>query len=164
MSEKRMRDPTSQLEALIEGFLSSGQLEVYENVMWRLRDGYLVATLKVEEPDRQLDVRLELRRNPRISKFSFQFLINSKPAWRYCSDHPHTNPPDCADSPNGHFPSQHKHRWSDLTGDECVYVPEDFTTNPIEDAFYSFCEECGISFHGIWNDPPQVQLGFETVA
>ena len=162
--ERCMRDPTSQLESLIENLFTGGQLELCDNVMWHLRDGYLAASLRVQQPDHQQDLRLELRKNPRITKFSIQFLINSKPARRYCSDHPHTNPPDCVESPNVLFPKEHKHRWSDLTGDECVYVPDDFNTHPIEDAFYSFCEECGITFHGLWNDPPEVQLGFETVA
>ena len=129
-----------------------------------MRDGYLAATLSVQQPDHQQDLRVELRKNPRIAKFSFQFRINSKPARRYCSDLTHTNPPDCAEYPNERFSKEHKHRWSDVTGDECVYVPDDFNAHPIEDAFYSFCEECGIVFHGLWNDPPEVQLGFETIA
>lgn len=164
MGEKRMRDPTRQLESIIDGLLSGGQLEIYANVMWQLRDGYLVATLKAEEPNRQLEVRIELRKNPRITKFSFQLLVNNTPARRYCSRHPHTNPSDCTANPNSHFPEQHKHAWSDATGDECVYLPDDFATNPIEDAFYSFCEECGIAFQGVWNDPPQSQMGLETIA
>ena len=159
-----MRDPNSQIEGLIENRLPSGNLEVFDNVNWQLRDGYLASTLKVLHPDQQQDIRLDLRKNPRISKFSFQLRVSSKPARRFCSDIPHTNPADCVEFPNTRFPHEHKHRWSDLTGDECVYVPEDFDLHPSEDAFFSFCEECRINFHGVWNDPPEVQLGFESIA
>ena len=110
------------------------------------------------------DIRLQASKNPRLSKFSFQLLVRNRPARRFCSQHPHTNPSDCEEMPEEHFHREHKHQWSDLTGDECVYVPTDFTVSPLEEAFYSFCEESGIEFHGIWNDPPLVQFGFETVA
>ena len=159
-----MRDPISHIEALIENLLASGELEIFDKVKWQLRDGYLASTLKVHHLDQQQDIRLDLLKNPRISKFSFQLRVNSKPARRFCSRTAHTNPADCAELPNVKFPHEHKHRWSDLTGDECVYVPEDFNLHPLEDAFFSFCEECGIDFHGVWNDPPEVQLGFESIA
>ena len=164
LDRELMRDPNSHIEALIENLLASGELEIFDNVNWKLRDGYLGTTLTVQHPQQQPDIRLELRKNPRISKFSIQLRVSSKPARRYCSRMPHTNPSDCANFPNMRFVNEHKHKWSDITGDECVYIPEDFNTDPLEEAFLSFCEECGITFHGVWNEPPEVQMGFETIA
>ncbi len=62
------------------------------------------------------------------------------------------------------FDGHHKHKWSDVTGDECVYVLDDISLASMEEAFYGFCEECGVSFNGVWEDPTPVQIGFETIA
>ena len=75
---------------------------------------------------------------------------------------PHTQAPDCPDAPGERILGRHKHRWADLTGDECVYVPDEMTGGLIENSFYEFCAECGITFLGRWNDPP-IQPMFENL-
>jgi hypothetical protein len=57
--------------------------------------------------------------------------------------------------PGERLKGHHKHRWSDVTGDDCAYVPEEMTAGLfVEDSFYEFCAECGITFLGVWRDPP----------
>jgi hypothetical protein len=80
---------------------------------------------------------------------------------RFCSNTTHSNPNDCPEAIL--IQGYHKHRWRDETGDECAYVPEDISLSSMEEAFYDFCAECGVTFNGVWSDPPEVQMGFETV-
>jgi hypothetical protein len=48
-----------------------------------------------------------------------------------------------------------------MTGDDCAYIPDDMTPGLlVENAFYEFCAECGITFLGAWHDPP-IQAPFE---
>ena len=147
-----MREPQSQLEYLFDDLMSSGNLEITTPVLWRQRDGYLTARLPI--PHTTYAIFLDLKKNTRLPRYSFQLVVNGYPARRFCSDQPHTNPRDCADLPTLKARGYHKHRWTDLTGDECVYIPEDMTAASIEVAFDEFCEECGITFGGLWYDPP----------
>ena len=159
----RVRDASSELESIIDLLIGSGLLSLSDSVRWELRDGYLRARLPVAHQDYPEGLRLEILKNPRISKYSFQLMFRGKAARRFCSNHTHQNPVDCPQTPGQEYDGYHKHRWSDTTGDECIYKPTDFALDSIEEAFYAFCDECNIEFNGVWNDPPEIQLGFETL-
>lgn len=111
------------------------------------------ARLRVEYPT-DPGFELMLQQSRVIERYTIQLSYRRKPARRYCAAHVHTNASDCPDMKNERIWGRHKHRWSDLTGDECVYVPEDMQGTLLEECFYEFMEECGITFLGRWNDPP----------
>ncbi|GEM_PF-4248578 len=158
-----MRKMGLQLEALIDSIIDSGKLKSDERVIWKWREGHWKATLKVEHPE-QSGVELVIIMLPLLSRFSVQLNYQGTPARRFCSNSPHTMPHDCLEHPGERLFGYHKHRWSDQTGDECCYVPDDMSVISIEQAFYDFCSECGIIFDGVWSDPPPTQIGFETIA
>lgn len=162
------RDQSSELEALIDSVIDSGDLTITEAVVWKVSEAYLKARVPVAHPDHR-DWRMELHKNPRLPRFVFSLLYAGKPARRFCSHSWHRNPLDCTDwgnvKPGERVFGYHKHRWSDAAGDECVYIPDDMNNAvSIEEAFYDFCNECGVTFNGLWADPPPGSVGFEVIA
>ncbi|MBI5283551.1 MAG: hypothetical protein HY874_00510 [Chloroflexi bacterium] len=158
-----MREQGTQLEALIDAAVESGAMVITDSIAWRRGEGHLKARAEVDHPTED-SFRLELQYLPLISRFSIQLVFKGRPARRLCSDSPHTQALDCADAPGHRMEGTHKHRWSDETGDECVYVPDDIAdSSDIEQSFYDFCSECNISFNGVWNEPPPYAAGFEVV-
>jgi hypothetical protein len=148
------------LEPLVDDIIESGGLKIQENVRFIIREGHLKCRLPVHHPE-NIDLsgmRLEIVKSVDLPSFSIVLLLNSRRVRCYCSDEPHTNPQDYETEPGRSFTGYHKHRWSDATGDECVYIPSDIPGSPLEEAFYQFCDECGITFGGVWNDPPPAQL------
>ena len=155
-----MRAEGLSLESLIEEVISSGQLIIEDDVRFESREGHLKCRLSVRhqgEPERS-GLRLEIVKSVELPSFSLIFLVNSRRVRCYCSDGRHTNPADCISDPGKNFNGYHKHLWSDQTGDDCVYIPDDIPGSLLQEAFYQFCDESGITFVGIWNDPPPVQL------
>jgi hypothetical protein len=158
------REQGSQLESFIDAAIDSGMMSITESVSWERREGHLKARLNVDYSDHP-GFRLELHHTPLLPRrFSLQLMYQRRTARRYCSSMPHTQPGDCTEFPNQRILGMHKHRWSDQTGDECVCVPSDISGGLIEETFYEFCTESGVSFLGVWHDPPGLQLGLETIA
>ena len=158
-----MRRQGSEIETLVDSVIDSGLLVIEDNINWALRDGTLKARVPVRHPE-FMSFALEIVKNSRLPRCSISLLYEKYPIRRFCQRHVHDNPHDCPSNPSQRFIGHHKHKWSDLTGDECVYVPDDISLASMEQMFYDFCVECGITFEGRWNDPPPAQLGFETVA
>jgi len=157
------REPGSQLASFINSALESGLLTIVDPISWGHREGHLKARVDVEYPD-DSGFRVELLQVSVLpQRFSIQLMYKGRTARRYCSQTSHRQPRDCPDDGNVRLSGKHKHRWSDETGDECAYVPEDISGGLIEESFYEFCAECGINFMGVWRDPPGSQLGFEVV-
>ena len=149
-----MREHGTQLEAAIDMAIESGQLNINDTVVWIKAEGHTKARLRVGHPTER-EFALELHQNSKLpERFSLQLLYKRRPARRYCSLTPHTQAVDCDEAPGQRILGKHKHRWSDTSGDECVYVPLDMTGMLIEECFNEFCAECGITFLGAWNDPP----------
>jgi hypothetical protein len=154
-----MRDPGNPIEALVDSIIASGLLSIEENVRWVFRDGTLKARLEVKHPE-YMSFRLDITKNPHISRCSIQLVFDGRPVRRFCQKQKHENPADCTENPSQKFIGHHKHKWSDLTGDECIYIPDDISLASVEQMFYDFCTECGIVLDGRWIEPPEVQLGF----
>ena len=155
-----MRADGLNLEPIVNEAVNSGVLLIQDNVRFEAREGHLKCRLPVGQSG-ELDVsgmRLEILKSVELPSFSLTLILNRRRVRCYCSDGIHTNPSDCAASPSLRFDGYHKHLWSDQTGDECVYVPDDIPGSPLEEAFYQFCDESGITFNGTWTDPPLVQL------
>jgi hypothetical protein len=156
-------EPGLQIEAVIDAAIDSGDLTISDSVTWTRLDGGSKARVNVQHPE-EADFFLELTQSNRlVNRFTIQLVFRRKAARRYCSNHTHTQKQDCPQDAGVQFFGYHKHRWSDETGDECIYVPEDMNGGPIEDSFYEFLAECGITFLGEWRDPPPIQFRFETV-
>jgi len=155
-----MRVEGLNLEPLIEETIESGGLTIQENVRFVIREGHLKCRLQVQYSENTglSGMRLEILKSVDLPSFSIVLILNGRRVRCYCSDVPHTNPQDCESDPGRKFTGYHKHTWSDLTGDDCVYIPTDIPGSPLEEAFYQFCDECGITFGGVWNDPPPAQL------
>ena len=155
-----MRAEGLDLEPVIEEAIHSGNLVIQDNVRFVTREGHLKSRMSVQYPDNPDTggMRLEILKSVDLPSFSIVLLVSGRRARCYCSNEPHTNPEDCVTHPGQHFTGYHKHTWSDRTGNECVYVPDNIPGSPLEEAFYQFCDECGINFGGVWNDPPLVQL------
>lgn len=155
-----MRAEGLDLEPIIEEALHSGGLAIQDDVRFGSREGHLKCRLSVQHADNPdiSGMRLEIVKSVDLPYFSIVLLLNGRRARCYCSGDPHTNPEDCATNPGQRFTGYHKHIWSDRTGDECVEVPADIPGSPLEEAFYQFCDESGITFGGVWNNPPLVQL------
>ncbi|MSQ15164.1 MAG: hypothetical protein EXR50_04805 [Dehalococcoidia bacterium] len=155
-----MRDPGSQAAALIDSIIESGELIINDRVRWEQREGHLKARLSVIS-QRYPGFRLELGKSLNLPRFTLQLTFNTIAARRYCSNNTHSVAADCPDYAGQRLQGPHKHRWSDETGDECIYVPDDISPDSLEKAFYDFCAESGIIFNGVWIDPPLAQLGLE---
>ena len=155
-----MRAEGLNLESLIEDVTNSGQLVIEDDVRFESREGHLKCRLDVHHQGQSelSGLNLEIVKSVELPSFSLIFLVNSRRARCYCADERHTNPADCTSDPGRKFTGYHKHSWSDQTGDECVYIPEDIPGSLLQEAFYQFCDESGITFAGVWNDPPSVQL------
>ena len=158
-----MRHQGTQIETLVDSIIDSALLTIEDNINWVLRDGTLKSRVAVKHPE-FMSFTLEIIKSSRLPRCSIQLLYERYPVRRFCSNHRHDNPHDCLAQPLESFSGFHKHKWSDLAGDECVYIPDDISLVSLEQMFYDFCTECGITFEGRWNDPPPTQLGFETVA
>lgn len=158
-----MRHQGSEIETLVDSIIDAALLVIEDNINFVLRDGTLKARVAVKHPE-FMSFTLEVLKNPRLPRCSIQLLYLRYPVRRFCQRGRHTNAYDCQTHPLEVFSGHHKHRWSDVTGDDCVYVPDDISLASIEQMFYDFCVECGITFEGRWNDPPEIQLPFETIA
>ena len=157
-----MRVLGSNHEASIDSILDSGELSINDRIIWRQREGHLKARVPVLHSEHR-GIVLELTFLPIVARFSLQLRFDSIPARRFCSRSPHTMPHDCLENPGQRIDGYHKHRWSDITGDECCYVPDDISISSLEQTFYDFCAESSITFNGIWSDPPPAQIGLEAV-
>ena len=133
-----MRHQGSQIETLVDSILDSSFLTIEDNIKWVLRDGTLKARVDVKHPE-YMRFALEINKNSRIPKCSIQLLYGRIPIRRFCQMHGHDNSHDCLSQPLERFSGYHKHKWSDLTGDECVYVPDDISLVSMEQMFYDFC-------------------------
>jgi hypothetical protein len=156
-----MREAGSQVEASIDAAIESGELSVSEAVTWSKAEGHVKARIRLQHPS-ESGFFVELQQSRIPERFTLQLVYKKNPARRFCSTNPHTQALDCAESPGMRLPGRHKHRWSDVTGDECVYMPEDISGVLIEEVFHEFCSECGITFLGVWHDPP-IQPLMETL-
>lgn len=150
------RESGVAIESLVDRAIEAGVLAVDGPVAWRQGEGHLKARLPVQHSEEE-DFRLELIWLPIHRRFSITLLYQRYRVRCLCSNTPHVVPRDCPDHPGERLFGLHKHRWSDITGDECIYIPDDISTASPEQAFYDFCAESGVAFTGVWNDPPPWQ-------
>ena len=133
-----MRHQGTQIETLVDSIIDSALLTIEDNINWVLRDGTLKSRVAVKHPE-FMSFTLEIIKSSRLTRSSIQLLYERYPVRRFCSNHRHDNPHDCLAQPLESFFGFHKHKWSDLTGDECVYIPDDISLVSLEQMFYDFC-------------------------
>jgi Pyruvate/2-oxoacid:ferredoxin oxidoreductase delta subunit len=136
----------------------SQPMEIIDNVIWQRKpnNSWLEAVLKVKHPQRgvTLEIRLSVNDLDR-GKYSFSLLLWGGHRIRGLDvNGSHRNTHTDRNRWNQEL---HKHKWTDICHGSWAYTPDDITIQTMEDAFRSFCKECGITFKGRWTDPPARQ-------
>lgn len=136
-----------------------GPLVIDQAIRWSYKsDTWAEASVPVDHPRRGVQLSLTITINLEVpTKFSFSLLINR--GIRIIGLDGSGSHANTHTDRNKWVRQTHEHRWTDACHGSWAYsvtYPAD-----LESAFRDFCRRHGITFNGIWIDPPPVQLGLE---